>query len=350
MDTNSNKPKSIKRKVVDQLVQGHEFATKLKLLLSNHHIDETRRIITGTGLVYGEPDPVYELIAKILSSFHQTISVLDSCELFTEDVSIAVEGSRNASCGDDSAAPANYSGGDSVVDSRKRLGVRKGKRGCYTRKKKLHTWTMEARRFDEDRYAWRKYGQKEILNTNFPRSYFRCTHKPTQGCKATKQVQKQEHNPEMFQITYIGRHTCNAFNDQTQAKTELFEHETTMDSSKTLAPAIVQGNVNAKVLVSEGIMKEEANSYNCDDSKNKDYCEGSSTNGDALSLVWQDVMMFDDDDQHHHNDHYNYHHGETSTTSNQFSFIDNDHLSSLFDSYCDYEETSAMYEHPYESL
>jgi WRKY DNA -binding domain len=40
------------------------------------------------------------------------------------------------------------------------------------------------------------------------RSYFRCTHKFDQGCKALKQVQKSEEDPTMFIITYVGNHTC----------------------------------------------------------------------------------------------------------------------------------------------
>ncbi|XP_024003898.1 probable WRKY transcription factor 54 [Eutrema salsugineum] len=337
MDSNSNN--TIKRKLVDQLVQGYEFATRLQLLLShqhsNHSTDQTR-IVSGSGSVPGDLDPVDELLAKILGSFHKTISVLDSSDTVADlSVPIAVEGSRNASCGDDSAAPASCNGGDSV-DSRKRLGVSKGKRGCYTRKKRSHTWTVEARRIDADRYAWRKYGQKEILNTKFPRSYFRCTHKPTQGCKATKHVQKQEQCPEMFLITYIGHHTCNA-NDQTRAKTEPFDHKI-MDSDNTiLAETIAQGHVNVEVQEQEknissvtvagaGMVKEEENNNG---DQNKDYCEGSSTDGD-LSLVWQDALMFDDH-QHHQNPYY---HGKTSTIAQQFSFIDNDQLSSLFDSYC----------------
>nr|QIN97364.1 WRKY27 transcription factor [Isatis tinctoria] len=339
MDSNSNNTKSIKRKVVDQLVdqlvEGCEFATQLQLLLShqhsNHHTDQTR-------IVSGDPDPVDELMAKILASFHKAISVLDSFDPAANvSVPIVVEGSRNASCGDDSATPASCNGGDSG-ESRKRLGVGKGKRGCYTRKKRSHTWTVEARRIDEDKYAWRKYGQKEILNTKFPRSYFRCTHKPTQGCKATKQVQKKEQDPNMFQITYIGYHTCHV-SEETQANTEPFDHGITMDSDNTLAATIAQDHVNANTqeqesLIGAGVVKEE--DHNSGD-QNKDYCEGSSTNGD-LSLVWQDAMMFDDH-QHHQNYYYR---GEAITTSHQFAFIDNDQLSSLFDSYCPYEGTSAM--------
>ncbi|KAG7574408.1 WRKY domain [Arabidopsis suecica] len=336
MDSNSNNTKSIKRKVVDQLVEGYEFATQLQLLLSHqhsnqYHIDQTR-LVSGSGSVSGVPDPVDELMAKILGSFHKTISVLDSFDPVAVSVPISVEGSWNASCGDDSATPASCNGGDSGDSKKKRLGVGKGKRGCYTRKKRSHTRIVEARS-SEDRYAWRKYGQKEILNTKFPRSYFRCTHKPTQGCKATKQVQKKEQDPEMFQITYIGYHTCTA-TDQTHAKTEPFDQEIIMDLEKTLAASTAQNHVNAMVqeqennisivtAVGAGMVKEEENN-NGDQSK--DYCEGSST-GDDLSLVWQETMMFDDHQNH-------YYCGEISTTSHQFGFIDNDQLSSLFDSFC----------------
>ncbi|KAJ0258263.1 WRKY transcription factor 54 [Hirschfeldia incana] len=338
MDPNSNNTKSIQRKVVDQLVEGYEFATQLQLLLSHqhssHYIDQTR-------IVSADPNPVDELIGKILGSFHKTISVLDSCD----SVPKAVEGSRNASCGDDLAAPVSCNGGDSG-DSRKRLGVGKGKRGCYTRKKRWHTWTVEASRIDEDKYAWRKYGQKEILNSKFPRSYFRCTHKPTQGCKATKYVQKLEQDPSLFQITYIGHHTCNVSN-QIQANTEPFDHGVVMDSDNTLAATIAhQDHVNANVqeqendissliVVGASMVKEEEDNNN--GGQNQNYCEGSSVDGD-LSLAWQDVMMMFDDHQHHQN-HYN--HGETINSSHQFDFIDSDQLS-LFDSYCSYEGTNAI--------
>nr|AHB33851.1 WRKY transcription factor 54 [Brassica rapa] len=297
MDPNSNNTKSIKRKVVDQLVQGYEFATQLQLLLSHQH---SSQYISQTRIVSGDLDPVDELIAKILSSFHKTISVLDSCD----SVPMAVKGSPNASRGDDLAAPVSCNGGDSG-DSRKRLGVGKGKRGCYTRKKRWHTWTVEASRIDEDKYAWRKYGQKEILNSKFP-------------------------------------------SDQTQANTEPNDHGVVMDSDNALVATVAQDHVNANIqeqeqendissliVVGAGMVKEEDNN-NGDQDKN--YCEGSSVDGD-LSLAWQDVMMMFDDHQHHQNHYYQ---GETSTASHQFSFIDNDQLFSLFDPYCPYEGTNAI--------
>ncbi|RLN36162.1 putative WRKY transcription factor 38 [Panicum miliaceum] len=60
-----------------------------------------------------------------------------------------------------------------------------------------------------DGNSWRKYGQKHIQDSpNNPRSYYRCTHKPDQGCRATRQVQASDDNPSEFVISYYGQHTC----------------------------------------------------------------------------------------------------------------------------------------------
>ncbi|KAI4303409.1 hypothetical protein MLD38_039044 [Melastoma candidum] len=63
-------------------------------------------------------------------------------------------------------------------------------------------------RLEEDGFSWRKYGQKQILGAKYPRGYFRCTHRPAQGCLATKQVQRSDEEPSVFEVTYHGRHTC----------------------------------------------------------------------------------------------------------------------------------------------
>jgi len=61
----------------------------------------------------------------------------------------------------------------------------------------------------DDGNSWRKYGQKHIQDSpNNPRSYYRCTHKPDQGCRATRQVQASDDNPSEFVISYYGQHTC----------------------------------------------------------------------------------------------------------------------------------------------
>ncbi|GMP24703.1 hypothetical protein CsSME_00001882 [Camellia sinensis var. sinensis] len=60
----------------------------------------------------------------------------------------------------------------------------------------------------DDGYNWRKYGQKDILGAKYPRGYYRCTHRNVQGCLATKQIQRSDEDPTLYEITYRGRHTC----------------------------------------------------------------------------------------------------------------------------------------------
>ncbi|CAN6162273.1 unnamed protein product [Urochloa humidicola] len=60
----------------------------------------------------------------------------------------------------------------------------------------------------DDGHSWRKYGQKEILGAKYPRGYYRCTHRHSQGCAATKQVQRADEDPTLFDVIYIGDHTC----------------------------------------------------------------------------------------------------------------------------------------------
>jgi hypothetical protein len=60
----------------------------------------------------------------------------------------------------------------------------------------------------DDGHSWRKYGQKDILGAKHPRAYYRCTHRNSQGCPATKQVQRTDADPALFDVVYHGDHTC----------------------------------------------------------------------------------------------------------------------------------------------
>ncbi|KAH9613278.1 hypothetical protein KSS87_019606 [Heliosperma pusillum] len=88
----------------------------------------------------------------------------------------------------------------------------KGKRGFYKRRRSGDSRVMEVTHLSDDGFAWRKYGQKEILNAKHPRNYYRCTHKHEQNCVATKKVQQISENPTKYLVTYIGNHTCNSNN------------------------------------------------------------------------------------------------------------------------------------------
>ncbi|MBA0689903.1 hypothetical protein Goari_007609, partial [Gossypium aridum] len=44
--------------------------------------------------------------------------------------------------------------------------------------------------------------------------YYRCTHRNVQGCLATKQVQRSDDDPTIFDVAYRGRHTCSNNNQE----------------------------------------------------------------------------------------------------------------------------------------
>ncbi|XP_054789115.1 probable WRKY transcription factor 70 [Prosopis cineraria] len=183
-----------KESIISELVEGKECASQLKLLFQK-------------SLGPDGPPSAEQLVAKILRSFNQSISILISSEAGREVGQIsAISGHSGSPL---VTSSCNDWRPDESGQSRKRSPPpAKDRRGCYKRRNKTaDTWTKISHTI-EDAHAWRKYGQKEILNSKFPRSYFRCTRKRDQGCKAIKQVQRIQENPEMFLTTYIGFHTC----------------------------------------------------------------------------------------------------------------------------------------------
>ncbi|EAY76303.1 hypothetical protein OsI_04237 [Oryza sativa Indica Group] len=62
----------------------------------------------------------------------------------------------------------------------------------------------------DDGYQWRKYGQKKINNTNFPRSYYRCSYHRERRCPAQKHVQQRDGDdvPALHVVVYTHEHTC----------------------------------------------------------------------------------------------------------------------------------------------
>ncbi|ESQ39783.1 hypothetical protein EUTSA_v10001240mg [Eutrema salsugineum] len=55
----------------------------------------------------------------------------------------------------------------------------------------------------EDGYRWRKYGQKAVKNSPYPRSYYRCT---TQKCNVKKRVERSYQDPTVVITTYESQH------------------------------------------------------------------------------------------------------------------------------------------------
>ncbi|KAK1409273.1 hypothetical protein QVD17_35799 [Tagetes erecta] len=169
------------KELIETLTRGRNCAKKLQNLLHN---DQKVVNDDDDGLL------VFDLVTQISQSFYGGLLVLNASN----------SGELITCSGHDKMLSEVNSGNNKTPPV-------KGRRGCYKRRKSIDSREEISETID-DGYAWRKYGQKEILNSNSPRCYFRCTHKQDHGCKALKQVQKMEDGSNMFHIIYFGYHTC----------------------------------------------------------------------------------------------------------------------------------------------
>ncbi|KAE8694269.1 putative WRKY transcription factor 27 [Hibiscus syriacus] len=77
-----------------------------------------------------------------------------------------------------------------------------------TRKRKNQKRTVchaTGENLSSDQWSWRKYGQKPIKGSPYPRHYYRCS--SSKGCSARKQVERSNFEPDTFIVTYTGDHT-----------------------------------------------------------------------------------------------------------------------------------------------
>ncbi|KAK7847292.1 putative wrky transcription factor 70 [Quercus suber] len=186
---------SSKKKAIKELVQGRDFVNQLRSLLNKSAGDNNNNNNNKAA-------PAEDLVVKILNSFTNSLSILNNAE--SDEVS-QIQANTHVT---------NWNGGPKSSESSEetsRNTTHKDRRGCYKRRKTAQSWTKETPSLTDDGYAWRKYGQKVILNAKFPRHYYRCTHKHDQGCLATKHVQRIDDDPPKYRSTYIGQHTCSNF-------------------------------------------------------------------------------------------------------------------------------------------
>lgn len=163
-----------KETLISELTQGKEFVNMLK-----NQFDPL-----------ASPKECDLLLEKILSSLDKSLSILN-WKVFN-------------------GTKSHFSSCSSISDLRDQ--------GQNKKRKKMQQWSKQVRisgtglesSNHDDGYSWRKYGQKDILGAIHPRAYYRCTHRNTQDCLATKQVQKSKEDPLVFEVTYIGRHSCRA--------------------------------------------------------------------------------------------------------------------------------------------
>ncbi|GAB4826275.1 WRKY Transcription Factor [Ancistrocladus abbreviatus] len=176
-----------RRLIINELIQGREIAKQLQTRLIMGMADEPS---SSSSPSFHEP-----LVQQIIISFDKALKVLRS------------GGAAPVPPGGVAAAKSEESELDFEVQRHKLDGSKK--------RKVLPQWTTEVRVCQgkeqegpaDDGYSWRKYGQKNIFDAKFPRSYYRCTHR-AQGCQARKQVQRTDEDPSLFQVIYRGTHCC----------------------------------------------------------------------------------------------------------------------------------------------
>nr|QAB07155.1 WRKY protein [Paeonia lactiflora]WAX53433.1 WRKY transcription factor [Paeonia lactiflora] len=173
--------------LLNELTQGMELAKQLKFHLNSTSSTETREM----------------LVQKILSSYDKALLILN----WNGSVEQAQPGGQAIV----PLSPISVDGSPLSDDSDKGF-----KQDVSKKRKMLPRWTDQVRVSSEnwlegphdDIYSWRKYGQKDILGAKYPRSYYRCTYRKIRGCEATKQVQRSDEDPSIFDITFRGTHTC----------------------------------------------------------------------------------------------------------------------------------------------
>lgn len=170
--------------LIDELTEGMELAKQLRGNLGSAERSEV-------------------LVQRILSSYEKALLILKWSGSM---------GQAQAS-GVPPESPISINGSPRSEDFD---GALKDNQDSSKKRKTLPRWTDKVKvNFDsglegpfEDGYSWRKYGQKDILGAKYPRSYYRCTYRNTQNCWATKQVQRSDEDPSIFEVTYRGTHTC----------------------------------------------------------------------------------------------------------------------------------------------
>lgn len=89
-----------------------------------------------------------------------------------------------------------------------------------------------------DGYNWRKYGQKQVKGSEYPRSYYKCTQS---NCQVKKKVERS-HNGQVTEIVYKGEH--NHPRPQPTRRMAIVSHNYLSSSGQTLGAGDMKSKGN----------------------------------------------------------------------------------------------------------
>ncbi|KAK4362971.1 hypothetical protein RND71_018212 [Anisodus tanguticus] len=193
-------------RLVSELTQGRDLVQQLQLHLNAPNYNSS-----------ASPETTREfLLHNIQSKFDKALSLLqynssgdnsnNSLVALSNSPAIPIFGMSDSP----RSSPPHSEDSDRDLEPKDHHATRKRKSSTprWTKQVQIHPGAPIDGTLD-DGFNWRKYGQKDILGAKHPRGYYRCTLRHVQGCLATKQVQRSDEDPTIFEVTYRGRHTCN---------------------------------------------------------------------------------------------------------------------------------------------
>ncbi|ESQ28319.1 hypothetical protein EUTSA_v10018976mg [Eutrema salsugineum] len=161
-----------------------DFSWNLHHSSSDHH-----RLDSGVTPTAGVRSPVTTNLHSSTSSCSSSLAVIE--------VSTSNNPSATSSSSED---PAENSTAAKTPDTPKKEKKKAQKR---IRQPRFAFMTKSDVDNLEDGYRWRKYGQKAVKNSPFPRSYYRCTNS---RCTVKKRVERSSEDPSVVITTYEGQH------------------------------------------------------------------------------------------------------------------------------------------------
>lgn len=109
-----------------------------------------------------------------------------------------------------------------------------GSRGCHCCKRRKTVVKREIKKvttsgsagdcIPADEYSWKKYDQKLIPGTSFPRGYYKCN--SGKGCPARKRVERASNDPTVLILTYEGEHRHHHHHHHHRSQSSSHHHPT----------------------------------------------------------------------------------------------------------------------------
>ncbi|XP_030513747.1 probable WRKY transcription factor 3 [Rhodamnia argentea] len=122
--------------------------------------------------------------------------------LHTSGLSNYVELDDAKSKGDGSDGTDDVDAGDDEPNPKRRIVPIPSSK--YVSEPKIVLQTRSEVDLLDDGFKWRKYGQKVVKGSSYPRSYYKCTYA---GCNVRKHVERAASDPKSVITTYEGKHT-----------------------------------------------------------------------------------------------------------------------------------------------